>query len=69
RDGKTHQIESLMQMGKAFGNMLLNGSLQELVKKGLVDATDAYYKSVDKEDMLKKLQEIGVKLDTSKLTN
>ena len=67
RDGKTHQVESMMQMGKKEGNRLLNDSLQELVRKDIVEAKDAYLKSVNKDDMYKKLGEIGVMLDTSKL--
>jgi twitching motility protein PilT len=68
RDGKTHQIESLMQMARREGCILLNASLQEHAKNGLVDPKDAYFKSVDKEDMLKKLEEANIKLDPKNLT-
>jgi len=67
RDGKTHQVESMMQMGRKDGNRLLNDTLQELVKKDKISAEDAYMKSVNKDDMKKKLGEIGVLLDTSKI--
>ena len=38
REGKTHQIQSNMQMGGKVGMKLLNDSLLELVQKGLVEA-------------------------------
>ncbi|MBU0505604.1 MAG: PilT/PilU family type 4a pilus ATPase [bacterium] len=63
RDGKTHQLESLMQMNRANGCILLNASLQELVKNKVVEPKDAYFKCVDKEDLIKKFQEINVKLE------
>jgi twitching motility protein PilT len=68
RDGKTHQVESMMQMGRKDGNRLLNDALQDLVKREVVTAKDAYAKSVNKEDFMKKLGEIGVLLDTKKLS-
>ncbi|MCS6873113.1 MAG: type IV pilus twitching motility protein PilT [Pyrinomonadaceae bacterium] len=48
REGKTYQIPSAMQTGKAIGMITLNDSLLELVKKGLVEPRDAYLKAVDK---------------------
>ena len=48
RSGKTHQMASSM-IGK--GNLLLNSHLEELVKTNLIDAREALYRSVDKEDM------------------
>jgi hypothetical protein len=38
------------------------------VKREVVTAKDAYAKSVNKEDFMKKLGEIGVLLDTKKLS-
>ncbi|MGE4158740.1 MAG: type IV pilus twitching motility protein PilT [Planctomycetota bacterium] len=69
REGKTHQIESNMQINKKGGCVLLNDSLQKLVKEGKVEATDAYLKAVNKEDMLKKLGEIGVLFDATKVAD
>ena len=48
REGKTFQIPSSMQTGKNLGMAMLNESMIELVKKGVVEAKDAYIKAVDK---------------------
>jgi twitching motility protein PilT len=51
REGKTFQIPSIMQTGKNLGMQLLNEALLDLVKKKLVDPSEAYGKSVDKAGM------------------
>jgi twitching motility protein PilT len=48
REGKTYQIASSMQTGKNIGMVLLNESMIDLVKKGIVEAKDAYIKAIDK---------------------
>jgi twitching motility protein PilT len=48
REGKTFQIPSMMQVGKAVGMVSLNEALMELVTKKLVAPEEAYAKSVDK---------------------
>ncbi len=63
RDGKVFQIPSAMQMGSKLGNRLLNDSLLELVKTGIVDPTEAYVKAVNKDDLLAKFAGIGVKVE------
>ncbi|MBC7798819.1 MAG: PilT/PilU family type 4a pilus ATPase [Pyrinomonadaceae bacterium] len=62
REGKTFQIPSAMQVGKANGMVMLNESLLELVKSGTVEAKDAYIKSVDKSGFEAGLNRIGAKL-------
>jgi twitching motility protein PilT len=57
REGKTFQIPSLMQVGKAVGMTTLNDSLMNLVTKKLVAPEEAHAKAVDKtgfEGMLKR---------------
>jgi twitching motility protein PilT len=57
REGKTFQIPSMMQVGKAIGMVALNEALMELVTKKLVAPDEAYAKAVDKpgfEGMLKR---------------
>jgi twitching motility protein PilT len=63
RDGKTHQLQSAMQMGVKQGMRLLNDSLLDLVKSGAVDPNEAYLKSVSKDDMLQKIASVGKKVD------
>jgi twitching motility protein PilT len=57
REGKTFQIPSMMQVGRAQGMVALNDALMELVTKKLVEPEEAYLKSVDKagfEGLLKR---------------
>ncbi len=62
REGKTFQIASSMQTGKALGMVMLNDALIDLVKKGLVEPRDAYIKAVDKSSFEALLQRNGLKL-------
>jgi len=48
REGKTHQIPSMMQTGKKFGMQTLNESLFEFVENGMVTPKEALYRAVDK---------------------
>jgi twitching motility protein PilT len=59
RDGKTFQIGSMMQVGKAHGMVCLNDALMDLVTKKLVAPEEAYAKSVDKAGMEALLKRIG----------
>jgi len=63
RDGKVFQIPSAMQMGSKLGNRLLNDSLLELVRNGVVDPTEAYVKAVNKDDILAKFAGVGIKVE------
>jgi len=57
REGKTFQIASMMQVGKAVGMVTLNDALMDLVAKKLVSPEEAYSKSADRpgfEAMLKR---------------
>jgi twitching motility protein PilT len=57
REGKTFQIPSIMQVGKAVGMVSLNDALMDLVSKKLVAPEEAYSKAVDKtafEGLLKR---------------
>ncbi|MBK7876953.1 MAG: type IV pilus twitching motility protein PilT [Planctomycetes bacterium] len=68
REGKTHQLVSAMQTGAKYGMRLLNDSLEELVKQGLVDPMEAYLKAINKEEMMNKIQKLGLKIDLSSLS-
>lgn len=63
REGKTHQIGSLMQMGAKSGMKLLNDALMDLVRTGQVDAAEAYMKCVAKDDFVRKCQGEGIALN------
>jgi twitching motility protein PilT len=48
REGKTHQIPSVIQTGKKYGMQLLDDAIMVLYEKGWISADDAYLKSNDK---------------------
>jgi len=48
REGKTHQIPSMIQTGKKFGMILLDDSIMDLYTKGMVSAEEAYAKANEK---------------------
>ena len=51
REGKTFQIPSMMQVGRAQGMIALNDALGDLVKKGLITPEEALTRSIDKSAM------------------
>lgn len=59
REGKTYQIPSQMQTGARYGMQLLNDALEKLVKSDTVEPMEAYDRSIDKEEMGKKLKALG----------
>ena len=58
RDGKTFQIPSAMQVGGKMGMRLMNDSLLEHVRAGVIEEDEAYKKAVDKSDMRVKLDSV-----------
>lgn len=50
REGKTFQIPSAMQTGRSLGMQTLSDALLELVKKGVVEAQEAYDRSPQKKE-------------------
>lgn len=62
REGKTFQIPSAMQTGKAHGMVVLNDALFALVQNGLVEPRDAYIKAVDKTGFETLLKRGGFKI-------
>ncbi|MBI4559438.1 MAG: type IV pilus twitching motility protein PilT [Candidatus Hydrogenedentes bacterium] len=60
REGKTSQLMSIMQTAKKEGMTLLNEQLAKFVKEGTIEPEEAYLKAVDKADLVKQLQSIGI---------
>ena len=60
REGKTFQIPSIMQVGKAVGMVSLNESLMNVVSKKLVAPEEAYSKAVDKTGFEGLLKRAGI---------
>jgi len=71
RDGKTFQLQSIMQTSKAQGMVLLNDTLIDLVKRGVVEPREAYVKAVDKLTLLTAFKTMNVPglADITKETN
>ncbi|HWC76347.1 MAG TPA: type IV pilus twitching motility protein PilT [Blastocatellia bacterium] len=67
REGKTFQIPSSMQTGRALGMVTLNDAMIELVKAGTVAPEEAYKKAVDKSgfEALLKRNNIDIKFTLS----
>lgn len=55
REGKTHQMSSIIQAGANTGMITLDQSLRKLVKKGLITPSVAYEKSQDPKTMAEQL--------------
>jgi twitching motility protein PilT len=51
REGKTFQIGSMMQVGRAQGMMTLNDALGDLVRRGVITPDEALLRAVDKSGM------------------
>jgi twitching motility protein PilT len=60
REGKTFQIPTIMQVGKALGMVSLNEALMELVTKKVVAPEEAYAKSVDRTSFEGLLKRAGI---------
>ncbi|MCM3879161.1 MAG: type IV pilus twitching motility protein PilT [Vicinamibacterales bacterium] len=60
REGKTFQIPSMMQVGKAVGMVSLNDALLDLVAKKIVAPDEAYSKAVDKSSFETGLKRLGI---------
>jgi len=48
REGKTHQIPSMIQTGKKYGMILLDDSIMDLFTRGMISAEEAYAKANEK---------------------
>jgi twitching motility protein PilT len=49
KEGNTHQIYSMMQIGKADGMITLDGSLADLFKRGIISEQDMLLRAHDPE--------------------
>ena len=63
REGKTHQIPSLMQTGRKVGMCTFADDLLSLVKRGIISPEEAYANAIDKAFLQKKFEEEDIELD------
>jgi twitching motility protein PilT len=65
REGKTHQIPSIMQTGRNVGMCTFADDLLSLVKRGVISPEEAYANAIDKSFLQKKFDEERISLDLS----
>jgi twitching motility protein PilT len=63
REGKTYQLASVMQTGRAQGMQTLNDALLDLVRKKLVSPAEALARSVAKSELRKALDADGIAMN------
>jgi twitching motility protein PilT len=63
REGKTHQIPSLMQTGRNVGMCTFADDLLSLVKRGIITPEEAYANAIDKPFLKKKFDEENIEID------
>lgn len=49
REGKTHQIPGMIEVGKKKGNVPLDDAIMDLLKAGKIDPEEAFSKSINKK--------------------
>lgn len=49
REGKTYQLPSVMQTGRQYGMQILDDAIMALLQKRMINSSDAYTKSIDKQ--------------------
>ena len=59
REGKSYQIASIMQTSRKHGMTLLNDALVDLVKRKLIEPSEAWLKAIDKSGITSALQALG----------
>jgi twitching motility protein PilT len=60
REGKTFQLGSVMQTGKAHGMLTMNDALLSLVQRDLIEPKEAHLKAVDKAGLLGAFKNVGL---------
>ncbi|MEO6906366.1 MAG: type IV pilus twitching motility protein PilT [Abditibacteriaceae bacterium] len=63
REGKTFQLPSQMQIGKAMGMKTMNESILNFVREGRVAAFEGYVKATDKTTLLNLYQANNIPID------
>jgi twitching motility protein PilT len=59
RDGRTHQLGGMLQLGKRLGMVSMDSALKELVKADLVEPMHAFEKALNKDDFRAWMKEHG----------
>jgi twitching motility protein PilT len=62
RESKTFQLYGVMQTGRQHGMQTLNDALCELVRGGKIDTREAWFRSIQKNEMRATMQQQGIPL-------
>lgn len=60
REGKTHQIPSIMQTSKAEGMQLMTEALVRLVQEDVIDVEEALARATDRDDVMRTLDRLDL---------
>jgi twitching motility protein PilT len=60
REGKTHQIPGMIQVGKKKGNQPLDDAIMEQLRHARISPEEAYDKSIDKKKFRQFLKEAPI---------
>ncbi len=63
REGKVFQIPSAMQVGRAYGQRLMNDVLIDMIQDKKITAMDAYMKCPDKDTFIQSVKRAGINFD------
>jgi len=56
REGKTHQIYSVLETGAQFGMQTMDKALAELCRNGLITSEEAMVRAIDRENIKRFMQ-------------
>jgi twitching motility protein PilT len=65
REGKIFQIPSIMQTSRNIGMRMMNDSLFDLVKSGMVDSDEALSKSIDKSTLQTMFRQANIRFSAN----
>jgi twitching motility protein PilT len=68
REGKTFQIPSSMQVGRALGMQLFDDVLFDLLKSKTISIEEAYSRAIEKDTLIKKIAALGMTFDAPRQT-
>jgi twitching motility protein PilT len=56
REGKTHQIASILQTGGRYGMQTMDNSLKDLYRRGVVSRDEALARAINQENLTRLMQ-------------
>jgi twitching motility protein PilT len=56
REGKTHQIQSILQTGARYGMQTMDNSLRDLYRRGVISRDEALSRAINQETLLRLME-------------